>query len=43
MPSQTDKPQLQDPFITRRKISIRDEQSKPIFIGRNIKQEVAKK
>jgi len=43
MLSQTDKPQLQDLFITLRKISIRDEQSIPIFIGRNIKQEVARK
>jgi hypothetical protein len=41
--NQTKKPQLQDPFIMLSKIFIGDEQSKPIFIGRNIKQEVARK
>ncbi len=42
MGSRTDKPQLQDPFIMPSRISIGDKQSIPIFIGRNIDQEVAK-
>jgi len=43
MASQTNKPQLQDLFITLSKISIGDKQSRPIFISRNVKQEMAKK
>jgi hypothetical protein len=43
MASQTDKPQLQDLFIMPSIISIGDEQSISIFIGRSTKQEVAKK
>ncbi len=44
MASQTNKPQLQDLFITLSKIStIGDKQSRPIFISRSVKQEMAKK
>jgi hypothetical protein len=43
MANQTNKPQLQDPFITPSKISIRDEQSKLIFIIRSVMQEMARK
>ncbi len=41
--NQIDKPQLQDLFITPNNISIGDEQSKPIFIGRSAKQETTRK
>jgi hypothetical protein len=41
--NQIDKPQLQELFITPRKISIGDEQSRPIFIGKRVKQELARK
>jgi hypothetical protein len=43
MAHRTDKPQLQDLFITPNRISIGDKQSKPMFISRSAKQEVAKK
>jgi hypothetical protein len=42
MAIQTDKSKLQDPFITPRRISTRDEQNRTIFIGRIRTQEVTK-
>jgi hypothetical protein len=43
MASRIDKPQLQDLFIMSSRISIGEKQSIPIFIGRNVKQEVTQK
>jgi hypothetical protein len=42
MVSETNKLQLYDPFITLSRISIGDEHSRPIFISKNLTQEVAK-
>jgi len=39
--NQTNKPKLQDPFITPSRISIGDEHNESIFIGRNSMQKVA--
>jgi len=39
--NQTDKPKLQDPFITPSRIYVRDEHSESIFIGRSYRQKMA--
>jgi len=39
--NQTNKPKLQDPFITPSRIFIGDEHSESIFIGKNSMQKVA--